>query len=298
MSSFDTLQSRFVDQEIQAFGLRGQGAAITQPAMALPAGDDAALWGWFNTLPKPGPIYAPSASDFFTAYSAVIGALVPSGSLLDPIAAAQARLAEWGSAPATWSIDSAGLNRLLAAASGLTFHFDAVPTPPAGYFGLFGGLPPLDPSATFASGTVKATVACNHLSVVRPQPGDWYVSSALSLAYRTPGAAPWNPASAVNWDTAFGPNGTLRWMTTGLVVASGLSVSAGSTAPFDAVSQSLVEAGVKAAGAWPYYLPATAAKTMVSFDDAGRLDVAITGKSKTTVVLATIVQSAATYLGV
>ncbi|SEP46213.1 hypothetical protein SAMN04487843_12327 [Methylobacterium sp. ap11] len=294
MSSFDTLQSRFVDRELQASGLAG--AAILQPAALLAAGDDAALWTWFDAIPQPGPVYAPAGPDFFSAYAAVIGALVPSGGPLDPIAAAQARLAAWGTAPPTWSVGAAGLSRALAAAPGLTFDFAEAAAPGPGYWGLVGGAP-RGPDAIFAGGTVRAKVAWDHGLAFAPQPGDWYVSSALSLAYRMPGKAPWNPDAAVTWDTAFGPGGTLERMTAGLLVVSGLAVSASSDAPFDAASQALVRAGAAVAGIWPYHLPASAATTTVAFDAAGCLRLTVAGKPKAAIAVAAIVQDAAGYLG-
>lgn len=300
MTGFDTLQGRFVRTEFSAFGLSGQDAAIFQPPIVLPDGDDAALWGWFNAIPRSGPIYAPSGSDFFEAYSAVIGALVSGGGPLDPIAAAQARLAAWGSAPPSWSSSFAGMSRLLAGAPGLTFDFDAAPMPEPAFWGLLGGAPSpraSDPGAIFASGAVQARVACAHLLTFAPRPGDWYVSSALALAYRTPGAAPWNPASPVTWETAFGPNGSLRRMLAALIIVSGLDASATSTARFDAADQKRITAGAKDEGAWPYYLPSTAATTRAAFDEDGRLDLTIRSKPRTAVALAVLIQDAASYLG-
>jgi hypothetical protein len=296
MTSFDDLQARFVAAELTMLGRPAPTGRVLQPALPLPARDDQALWSLFDAIPLDTPLYAPSGTEFFTAYSTLIGALVAGTNPLDPIAAAKRRLAVWGTKPPTWSVGSAGMAKLLKAAPSLSFPFSSPAGPQSGFWGLWAGsAPALGPSVQFAAGDVSATLAFDHVLAFAPTPGDWYVSSALSLAYGTRTGAPWPPGSTVTWDSTFGPDGTMPRFLAALTVVSGLKVRVTSTAAFSTTDQALILLSA-AAGLWPYYLDVTAAETSVRFDASGQIAIATDNRSSS-IVLAATVLSAGEFLG-
>lgn len=296
MTTFGELQTALVERTFQAFGLSPDVGQTFQPAS--PTGSDQSLWAGFNTVPEAGPIFMPSGSDFFTAYAAVIGALVPGRSPLDPIAVAKRRLADWGTKPPAWSIDQAAMLRLLAAAPATSFPFANPAAPTTEFWGLWASSPPVDGiTSLFAAAKLDMTLSFGHLLNFAPTPAGWYVSSALANAYSNPGRAPWNPTSTITWDTAFGPGGTLERMTAGLVIADALTISYTSQAQFNPERQLAIRASALA-GLWPYYIDHTTATTGISFDGSGRMTAKISTPAGQPFVLAGTVLSAGAYLGV
>jgi hypothetical protein len=297
MTSFDELQSLFVSTEFAAFGVSSGDGRVIQPATGPPIDNDSALWSWFNRIPEASSPYQPSSSEFFAAYGEVIESLIAGASPLDPIKVAKKKLAKWGSAPPAWNDGGISLAAQLAAAPATSFPFRSKATPPTGLWGLWADSSPVSgPAARFAAGEVDMSLSFPHLLNFAPSPDDWYVSSALSMAYANPGKRPWDPDSPITWDTAFGPGGTLRHFLTSLLVADELVLTYTSSTPFDAEDQALIQ-GHLASGLWPYYLNAASGVTTVSFDDDGRLTVTITGARGHPVALAATVVSAGRYLG-
>ena len=296
MTSFDDLQARFVAAELAALGRSAPTGRVLQPALPLPARDDQALWSLFDAIPLDTPLYAASGTEFFTAYSTLIGALVAGTNPLDPIAAAKRRLADWGTKPPAWSVGSAGLAKQLKAAPSLTFPFSSPAGPDTGFWGLWAGsAPALGPSVQFAAGDVSAALSFDHVLNFAPNPGDWYVSSAMSLAYNTRSGAPWPSGSTVTWDSTFGPNGTMPRFLAALTVASGLKARVTSTAAFSAADQALIRLSA-AAGLWPYYLDVAGAETSVRFDASGQIAIATDNRSSAPIVLAATILSAGEFL--
>lgn len=294
MTSFTDLQEKFTAAQSAALGLSPSQARIVQPATPAPMDDDDALWAPFNAIPADGPILTPSGTRFFTAYGTVIRSLTPGSNPLDPIAAAQRRLADWGDRPPTWSLGGANLKKLLGVAPSVSFPFSSPATPPTGLWGLWGGsVPCAGLSAEFAAGTVTGTVSFTRCLNFAPTPGDWYVGSALGLAYASPNQSPWTPGSPITWQSTFGPSGTLTRFTSALVVVSGIQIGYSSTTVFSATERAAIRAQA-ASGLWPYYQPK---QQSVSFDPEGRLTVSVTTPTTQPLVIAASAISAAAYLG-
>lgn len=295
MTSFDELQARFAATELAALGQPAPRGRVLQPALALPTDDDRALWSLFDAIPLGSPIYAASGTRFFTAYSALIGALVAGANPLDPVAAAKRRLAAWGSKPPDWSIGCAGLLKLLKSAPSLAFPFTSTAVPEPGFWGLWTESPTAaGPSAQFAAGDVFADLSFTHVLPFAPRPGDWYVSSALALAYATGSGPPWPGGSDVTWDSTFGPDGTMPRFLAGLSVVAGIDARSASTAAFSPVDQALIRSNA-ALGLWPYYLSGPGMS--VGFDGAGRITIRTTSEPKQPVAIAATVLTAGEYLG-
>lgn len=298
MSTFDDLQQAYVSSEMRAIGLQSATARLFQPGVTVPT-TDADLWALFNTIPTAGgTFYAPSTLAFFTGYSTLINALVPGTNPLDPVKVAQSRLAAWGSKPPTWNQGVEALSRALQAASHLSFNFNNPATPDPGYWGLWGNSSPIaGPSDSYAAGSVSVSTAFKHLLSFTPTPGDWYVSTAISLAYRNKTGAPWNPASPVTWQTTFGEGGMLQQLLAALVVVSGVDITANSSTSFSPPEQALIAAGLPN-GLWPHYLTGSGISTKASFNaTSGQMTTKIISTANTARMLFAVVMPAQQYLG-
>lgn len=298
MSTFDDLQQAYVSSEMRAIGLQSATARLFQPGVPVPA-SDADLWALFNAIPTAGgAFYAPSTLAFFSGYSTLINALVPGTNPLDPVKIAQSKLAAWGSKPPTWNQGVEGLSRLLQAAPHLSFSFNNPATPDPGYWGLWGNSSPITgPSDSYAAGAVSVSTAFKHLLSFTPIPGDWYVSTAMSLAYRNKTGAPWNPSSPVTWQTTFGEGGMLQQLLSALVVVSGVDIGATSSTSFTPVEQALISAGLSN-GLWPHYLTGSGINTKASFNaTSGQMTTKITSTASTARMLFAVVMPAQQYLG-
>lgn len=294
MTSFDDLQARFAAAELAALAHPAPRGRVLQPALPLPTDDDQALWSLFDAIPLGSPIYAASGTRLFTAYATLIDALIAGTNPLDPIAAAKRRLAAWGSKPPDWSIGCAGLLKLLRSAPSAAFPFTSTAVPEPGFWGLWTESPTAGgPSAQFASGDVSADLSFAHALTFAPTPGDWYVSSALALAYATRSGPPWPGGSDVTWDSTFGPDGTMPRFLAALSVVAEIDARSASTAVFSPADQMLIRSNA-ALGLWPYYLGG--AGTSVGFDGAGRIAIRITSEPKRPVAIAAIVLTAGEYL--
>lgn len=297
MASFDEMQHLFVMQELTALGYTLEEGQILQPAL-LSVRDDTALWKFFNAIPANSLIYAPSESEFFTVYSELINSLIPGDNPLDPITAAKRRLVNWGHKPPTWNIGYAELVRQLSNATSSSFVFDNKSAPESAFWGLWSNSPPASGgSSKFASGDVSATISFSKVLNFSPTPGDWYVSSALSLAYSSPNGLPWNPNSPISWQTTFGQKGAMQRFLSALLVVSGMHIQFQSSALFTEEEQALILRNAPT-GLWPYYLDAGSTDMNIKFDEVGRLAATVTSKPGVPIIIAGNVLSAGQFLGV
>lgn len=285
MSSFNQLQSLFAAYQATAIGFGPNGMQNLQGAAVPPASDDQYLWDILNIVPAPGLLFRPTGHLFFDGYAEVINALVATHDPLDPVAAAKEQLKEWGSRPPAWDAGYAKMKKRLDSAQNQKFTFGLPGEQQENFWGLWAhseATPGI--AARFAAGDVNATVEFRRLYDFAPSPDDWYVSTAISYAYRNPDRKPWNPNSSVTWETAFGPEGTLRRIVTSLVCVSEISVTYSSSSPFSAAEQDEVKVQADQ-GLWPYYLPKNAAATTVSFNGDGEISVDIATKANKPIVI-------------
>jgi len=296
MASFDEMQRLFIAKELISLGYAIDKGQVLQPAFAA-LENDASLWKYFNTIPTYSQVYASSGEEFFTVYSELIDSLIPGDNALDPIVAAKKRLANWGHRPPAWNVGHTGFMGQLSNAPSSSFEFDNKSAPESIFWGLWSNsLPVSGESSRFASGDVSAKVFFSKALSFSPTPGDWYVSSALSLAYSSHSGLPWNPESPINWQTTFGPNGKMQRFLTALLAVSGMDIQFQSSALFSADDQALILQNAHK-GLWPYYLDADKANTDVEFDKAGRIAVTITSRPGVPIIIAGNVLSAGQFLG-
>lgn len=294
MTSFIDLQTCFAATELSALGVVQNLGQTMQPALVPTAGDDASLWALFNAIPQPGSFYRASGNKFFDAYSSVIQSLAPGDGPLDPIVIAKRKLAEWGNAAPRWSLGYTQMTKQLKSAPPIEFPFESKAKPSPGYWGLCGNSPADGgPSAAFADGHVSATIRFSHCLNFSPTPGDWYVSSALSLAYAVKEGKPWTPGSPVTWQSTFGSGGSLANFLASMIVVSGIKLGYTSTTVFGAADQATIRAGM-ASGLWPYYLVGTAD---LAFDTTGCMTVEMTTTATQPTIIVASVLTAAQYLG-
>lgn len=108
----------------------------------------------------------------------------------------------------------------------------------------------------------------------------WYSSAVMAKAYTNKNNTVWNKESAINWETAFGANGFLQRMTTALVAADGITITMSSTASYNSLEQTQIQAAAKG-GFWPFFSGSggSGSNTTVTFGDSGAFT------SKTTIGL-------------
>lgn len=295
MATFDELQFLLLKRTLQAFGVPDTAGKTFQPA-TVPDSDQT-LWGLFNIIPADEPVFVQSGSQFFPAYSAVIGSLVAGHSPFNPITVAKRKLADWGTKPSAWSIDEATMLQMLALAPSARFPFSSSGAPETPFWGLWAASPPVDGVAgVLAAAKLDMTLSFDHLLNFATTPSDWYLSSALANAYSNKHGAPWDSTSPITWTTTFGPGGTLVRMPASLIIADTLSITYTSETAFGPGVQAEILANA-AAGVWPYYLSSGNATTHISFDSHGRLTASITTPAGQPVILAAAVLSASAYLG-
>jgi hypothetical protein len=169
----------------------------------------------------------------------------------------------------------------------------------SGFFGLWGGSASNSPqSAVFASQPVSLSVSFAHVTTFAPVPGPWYNSAAFGLAYSTQTGNPWNPNSAINWQSTFGPNGNLQRIASSLVVVSGMRVTATSTARFSAADQAMIRQNA-GAGLWPFYAGnnGNVFSTSQSFKPTGEIAISTSSQDGIPIVLGVNVLTDSQYTG-
>lgn len=150
-------------------------------------------------------------------------------------------------------------------------------------------------SLRFASSRVTVDVRFQALAVWTATPGDWYHSSLLNLAYSSRTAPPWTAAE--DWDSFFGPEGSMRYLVASLVIVSGLRTSLTSSASYDKSEQEAVRRQAQQ-GLWPFYIPGSSAATSsVEFDGSSHLRIETGTQAGLPLVLGANVLGISRYLG-
>ncbi|OJA92161.1 hypothetical protein BGV50_25295 [Burkholderia ubonensis] len=168
-----------------------------------------------------------------------------------------------------------------------------------GFFGLWGGSSYTSTlSQKFASSGVSLDATFQNVLPFNATPGDWYSSAALGLAFNSPGSAPWNPSSPINWEKTFGPSGNMQRFASSLLIANKMDITVRSEATYSESEQTEIRNN-KHSGLWPFYSSSSSSgsSTSASFDASGRMTVKITSDANVPVVIGCIVLSAGVYLG-
>jgi hypothetical protein len=159
--------------------------------------------------------------------------------------------------------------------------------------GLWGSSSPV--SESFAISEFQLHVSIGHVLLFRPIPRPWYSAAALDIAYSNPETPPWASSSPLDWNKAFGTNGLLRNIASGLIVADSFQAIVESAGPYDQDDQQIILSN-QASGLWPIYMTAKA-ETTCSFSGAGALEIRMNTEPGIPVLIGIVATSIQRYLG-
>jgi hypothetical protein len=147
--------------------------------------------------------------------------------------------------------------------------------------------------ATFTTGPLAQPSSDPTLKAYKP----WYYSDAINLAYHNDDYFVWNQTPP-SWAETFGPSGNLRYLTTSIVVVSGVTVTTTSAASFDESEKESVKASAEfgffpffeaeASGGWTHHF---------EFHDSGGFTVTSTVPEGVPVILGAIVTPVSSIFG-
>lgn len=297
MRNFDDVQQYFIARQIEAIGLPSNTVKIYQGAI-FPAPDDNALWELLDQLPSSGVIQYNNQGSFFENYSILVNALVASPNILDPIAAAQRNLTNWGEQPPAWEKGYRSMEKQLSSAPKISFEFELPVSASSSFWGIWHNSDPMTGlSSAIALSALSVKVSFGHLLHFTPQPDDWYTGIALKMAYQNPNKTPpWQPDDLISWDSMFGITGSLHQLVTGLICVSDIKVEYTISAHF--TDQHLNEIKeYNGGGVWPYYLSNKNAVTKFQINTDGDLHVSIISTKGMPIIIGVIANPMASWIG-
>jgi hypothetical protein len=233
--------------------------------------------------------------------------------LLDPVSSAQMSLMRYkpnGINIPAWDAGFADMVKQLSVAPNRQFKLNSSSMNSSvtntwssgsndGFFGLWGGSSSASSqSSTFASSNVTVDAAFQHVMPFSAVPGDWYNSSAMSLAYANKDGAPWISPSPINWNNTFGPKGNLQRFASTLIVASGMQVVVTSSAVYSTEDQTTIHNN-SGAGMWPFYSSnsSSGSSTDVKFNNQGNMTVTFSSQPDVPIIIGVIVEPVAEFVG-
>jgi hypothetical protein len=128
----------------------------------------------------------------------------------------------------------------------------------------------------------------------------WYDSAVLSQAYRNQSNQDeiWDTEAETSWADAFGSNGFMRYITTGIFIVDGVNMTMTVTAGYDQQDQTNISAQYES-GMWPFFFSqgnAGAAYQLNNIDSTG-FTVTFTSLEGNYLILGANVEDTATALG-
>lgn len=311
-----TLYHQWYNAVVAGLRLDPNTFQLLQPSAPLNGGIEQ-LWTYFNTIPPYSLISNLELNGlhrFYDEYRAVVSSLVSHPG--DPIWMAQQSLNyQYGFVHGVPNFGAtlADLREALVRAPSRSFAFnsatqnadtahtwakDAV----GGIWDFFtadgtgpGAGPWLATQAKAATGQVVVSLSFDHVLCYKAAPASWDNLAALAAAYAIRDERLW--PGVPNWNTVFGPTGTLQRFLTELVVVDGINMSMTSAADYDRVEQEEIcsRAG---AGYFPFYCAETpgAFSSSISFDTRGTMTVTAASPIGQPLVLGAVVLPAATLL--
>jgi hypothetical protein len=147
-----------------------------------------------------------------------------------------------------------------------------------------------------ASSPLVISLSFDHVLSFPARPGTWFNSAALSAAFAAKGDTRWKRGTP-NWNTAFGPTGTLQRFLTELVVVDGITMSMTSAADYDISEQEEIQAHAEA-GFFPFFQTETSGGCVssMSFDGGGTMTITAASPVGNPIVLGAVVSPAAAML--
>jgi hypothetical protein len=151
-----------------------------------------------------------------------------------------------------------------------------------------------DRQVTFSFGPLSAPQTTDStLATCRP----WYTSSVLATAYQEPTGPLWGQGPP-NWEQAFGAQGTLSAVKTGLVIVRGLTTTITSAVSFDSADETTIKAAAEF-GFFPFFEAQASGgwEHNVEFHDAGGMSITSHVPDSEPVVLGAIITPASSLFG-
>jgi hypothetical protein len=119
----------------------------------------------------------------------------------------------------------------------------------------------------------------------------WFYPAALAAAYQDQGSDLWSDTA--QWARFFGPDGSLQYVATGLVIVDGVTHTVTSDASYSSAEQTYAHSQSSSSyGCWPYYVSnssSSTTQTSTSFDDSGHMTVTTTSPVGNPLVIGVLV---------
>jgi len=125
----------------------------------------------------------------------------------------------------------------------------------------------------------------------------WYDSAALARAYGTKDNTIWKHGSP-SWETTFGENGNMQYITTSLVIVDGIYVSTTTEANYTSSEQTTIT-GEASSGFWPFFSASGSggSETKATFDSDGKMTAKTTSPKGNPQVIGVLVSTTKEFLG-
>jgi hypothetical protein len=154
-----------------------------------------------------------------------------------------------------------------------------------------------DLSKKFSASTVSVDASFERYAIWTATPGPWYSSTLFNMAFSSAGPPLWPADANPSWNDLFGPDGSMRRLVASLVVMDGGNIKVTSDAVFEADEQKTILENAPL-GIWPFYIPAGGAvSSVVTFPQAGGMEIGIVTRPKNPLVIGDNVLSVGRYLG-
>ncbi|ACT11440.1 MULTISPECIES: hypothetical protein [Pectobacterium] len=153
-------------------------------------------------------------------------------------------------------------------------------------------------SQKFASSSVHLEASFKNLLPFSANPGDWYNSATLGIAYSEAGTPPWSPNGLKTWKNTFSASGDMQRFTTLLLIANQMKLVYSTAATFSTTEQKEIIKNSRS-GLWPFYHKSSenVSETSVNFDTSGRLMVTVTTEKNVPTIVGAIIEPVDKYLG-
>lgn len=240
---------------------------------------------------------------------AVVGAQDLAAIALDPILSAQNALTLYKNNP-DWSQNYQQMTDMLQKGQSMSFALDSssmnsnvssswTQGSNSGFLGLWGSsYSTSSVSEKFASSRVTMSASFDHIITFSPEPGNWYSSAALGMAYSNQGNPPWS-SSTVTWDSTFGSNGNMQRFMSNIIIACGMHVTVDSDATLSTEEQQQIQQNASS-GLWPFFCSSNnsggSVNTTCTFQN-NQLHISIDSDATTPLVIGGNVLPAGQFLG-
>lgn len=240
---------------------------------------------------------------------AVIGAQDLAAIALDPVLSAQNALLMYNNNP-DWSLTYKQMTDMLQNGQTMSFGLDSSSMNSnvsqswthgsnSGFLGLWGSSSSTySLSEKFASSRVQMAATFDRIITFSPEPGNWYSSAALGMAFANQGNPPWT-SSTVTWESTFGANGNMQRFMSNIIIASGMHVKVTSDATLTTEEQQQIQQN-SSSGLWPFFCSSSSSGSSITTNctfENNQLQITIDSDATTPLVIGGNVLPADQFLG-